>query len=188
MISRRKTRNASETNARFIANRRPQENKSVCTVKDTDRGRRRIRLLPFFMPQATRKRRTNTAQSSADFCSRQKSAENRFRPNNKRFFQPSKKCDFLNENSVKKSQMTAVCALGYKQAAALRAAVYGHTPQQTNRTKNNGKSERGGRGVRADPLANRPAHTAAQLSDFYAVSFSRSMFLFTAFRLYPLPL
>lgn len=133
MISRRKTRNASETNARFIANRRPQENKSVCTVKDTDRGRSRIRLLPFFMPQATRKRRTNTAQSSADFCSRQKSAENRFRPNNKRFFQPSKKCDFLNENSVKKSQMTAVCALGYKQAAALRAADQAHT-LPTNRT------------------------------------------------------
>lgn len=33
----------------------------------------------------------------------------------------------MNEISVKKSQMTAVCALGYKQAAALRAADQAHT-------------------------------------------------------------
>ena len=81
----------------------------------------------------------------------------------------------------------AACARIYIQAAALRAAVYGHTPQQTKRTKNNGKSERGGRGVRAEPLANRPAYTAAQLSDFYALSFLvlrfLLLFVFTRFRL-----
>ena len=31
------------------------------------------------------------------------------------------------ENFVNNSQMTAVCALGYKQAAALRAADQAHT-------------------------------------------------------------
>ena len=61
------------------------------------------------------------------------------------------------------------------QAAALRAAGYGHTSQQTKRTKSNGKSERGGRGVRANPLANRPAHSAAQTADFYAASFLSSL-------------
>ena len=61
------------------------------------------------------------------------------------------------------------------QAAALRAAGYGHTSQQTKRTKSNGKSERGGRGVRANPLGVRPAHSAAQTADFYAASFLSSL-------------
>ena len=63
-----------------------------------------------------------------------------------------------------------------------------HTPEAAQYNQKARKQSADGRGVRAKPLANRPAHTAAQLSDFYAVSFSRSMFLFTAFRLYPLPL
>ena len=39
-----------------------------------------------------------------------------------------------------------------------------HVPTQT--TKQTRKRKRGGRGVCADPLANRPAHTAARLFFF----------------------